>query len=231
MKIIVFSLLLLPLHLLSQTIDTPMNSISLLGEARIGSPGNNNASMSTLGVQYRKKGKKYLSHTFTAGYGSYSYSRYDNLIKISGDTAKTRRFVDNINLGILGSGIEAERQFYKKLYFFAGLELHAGYGTGTADTTITKQYNVLLYNPHTGTLYETMVYGPGSTTSGPESMFYIGLTPYFGLKLEFKRVSIGTAFMNYVTFSDIMQKAGNTYGSIDFDMGNITQRIFVSYKF
>lgn len=229
MKLTHLVFLLLPVHLLAQTADDRSNSIGLFGETNSMFSNSNSASMSTSGLQYHKKRGKHSSYSFTAGYGNYNHSPNSETVLISGDTAKGRSISDNINLGILGFGIETERQFYKKLYFFAGLELRAGYGSGTVDSTSTNEYNALQNNPG-GPPFETVVSQPYNTRSGTESLFYMGFTPYFGLKLEFKKFSIGTSFMNYVHYEAISTKGGGSYGSLNFDSNNITQQVFVRYK-
>src|SRR5579872_668270 len=157
MKIVRFLFLLLPMHVWAQSADILKHSISLWGEAS--GMFNSSTSMSTAGIQYQKKTSKHFSYHVSAGFANYNSTVSDGLLLIAGDTAIKRRISDNINMGVIGFGVETERQFYHKLYFFAGLELRIGYGSGTADTSFAKEYNAAITNPG-GTPYHTIGIGP-----------------------------------------------------------------------
>jgi hypothetical protein len=233
MKYIICLSLLLPAQLFAQTTDSIIHGIGLFAETNVMSGNSQNAGMATVGLQYCKKMKGHLLYNISLGYGSYNDHPAAIVTSIKGDTVISRSVGSKIDLAVLGFGLEAQHQFYRKLYFFGGVQLRIGYGSGTTDTNITQQYNETRVNPVTGatengiTTFVTAVSGPSAT------MFYGGFTPYFGLKLEFKRFTIGTSFMNYFTVRSINVK-GRSEGNgtmSDFDSNNLSQRFYVNYKF
>jgi hypothetical protein len=231
MKLIVATLLLLPFGLLARNADSTRHGLGIIGEtnAMFVAPGN--VSMNSFGLQYTKKTRKHFSYNIIAGYSDYLHRPVSSFSVIKGDTATSKTINTNMGLGILGFGVEVERRFYKKLYFFAGLEVRAGYGVGSRDTTLTKEYNETMPNPYGGppevgfTTSSTGISGPDAT------MFYAGFTPYAGLKIDFKRFSVGTSFMNFISYTSLHVKGAGADNMLDFDTNNIMQRFFVAYKF
>ncbi len=230
-RILLFFMLLLPTHLFAQTIDTShTHALGLLVESNSMFARDGNAELATVGLQYNKRRKK-LSYKLTAGYASYDQEPHGNgFNSIIQDTAIRKTPKTKIDMVMIGGGLEVQRQFYRKLYFFAGVELRAGYGSGTVDTTITKEYYVPLVNPYTGMAVAAIADASYGKTGTDATLFYLGITPYFGLKLEFKRFILGTDFKNYVAFTALHDRTGAT-GNVDFSSSNISQSFFVQYKF
>ncbi|MCD6011186.1 MAG: hypothetical protein K0Q79_1048 [Flavipsychrobacter sp.] len=227
--IMIWVLLLLPATAFGQ-VDSFRNSIGFFGETNALFTGYGEPIMKTFALQYIRKSKKVLQYKVGIGYGGYEQPPYALMDSIYGDTAESRSVIKYIDLGIISLGVEAQRQFYRKLHFFGGIELRAGYGNGTTETSIIKEYNVV-YNIPPYRWHETGV--DFSYSRGPNvTMTYVGFTPYFGLKLEFKRITLGTSFMSYVYYTKIKKEPkGYADNSVEFDGGNITQQLFVRYKF
>ena len=201
-------------------------ALGLFGETNGMFSGNNVAGLSTGGVQYTKRSKKYFGYKLMLGTGIYREHPQATITSIITDTVYKQRIATHARLGIIGGGINWERRFYGKLHFFAGLDLRIGYGTGNEDTTfITESYvNNALMVPGIATTAVSAT-GPGA------DMFYAGFTPSFGLELKWKRLNIGTEFMNYVTYTSVNVHGHGTTGNMDYDAANITQRIFIQYRF
>ncbi len=216
----------------AQTLDSSRNAIGVFGETNSMFSGTGDPRYSSSGLEYSKWNKKHLGYTVTIGYGNYSQTPSLASIRVVGfDTLTGKRATVNISMGMIGFGVQAERQFYKKVYFFAGFHVQAGYGSGKIDSTVTKEYNVQQVDPVTGFNYTNTVISFGAKTSATANMFYMGFTPSVGVKLQFKKFCIGAEFMNYVTFRSIESEKGYTESSVDFDFANITQRLFVQYRF
>lgn len=232
MKFIVCVLMLLPFVTKAQA-DSSRNSIGLFMETGPVFGGSEDAgnNMSTGGLQYTKRFSKWFSYAVVAGYANSEIEPVK--LRVSNawyDTFRTARVDRSAGLVVLGANIEGQRQFYKKLHFFGGLSFRVGYGTGKGDTVLTKEFNVMQYD----SVFQKYNVTRGNTSvqwSGSEvSMFYAGFTPYFGLKLEFRRFSVGTCFMNYLTFKTVTDRS-RSMGMMDFNMSNVAQQFFVRYKF
>ena len=215
----------------AQNVDSKTKSLGVFGDTNAMFSTNDNPTFNSVGVEYTKWLNKYIAYRVMLGYGN--ATNIPNLAftdRISSDTITGTTTKSNISLGILGFGIEAERQFYKRLFFFAGFEIRAGYGNGSVDSTITTRYFGQNINPLTNTVYNEF-YSVSNTRSGPmANAFYVAFTPSFGLKLEFRKFSFGTEFMNYCSYRAIHSRSTVFDDSFDFDFGNITQRFFVDYK-
>jgi len=232
MKLMICMLLAAPITVWAQKTDSFRNSVGLFYETNWLFRNAISSPMETAGFQYVRKGKKWLNYNISVGYGNYESTPERYWVRnVHVDTFRSVSRNKKFDLAILGLGIEAERQFYKKLCFFAGLGLRLGYGRGPTDSVFEKRYLFREYNPF---IEDTVVSGNWEIrhSAGPdESMFYAGLTPYFGLKVDFKRFSVGTSFMNYIALTIMPMSGGGTDRVIEFIENNITQQFFVRYKF
>lgn len=238
MKAASIFLLLLPAQVFAQAIGTDTtntvkrktNAIGLLNESNT-IFSSYSPYMNTSGIQYKRQNNKHVTHSVMLGYSSFSSNPDHPITLVRADTAYAVNTQYNINMAMAGCGVEISRHFYKKIHLYAGLELRAGYGAGRADTVATEYHNVLHFNPATNT-YMSNIATTTNNINGPSAqMLYVGLGPQVGVTVELKRFSIGTSFLNYINFRTITSQAGGSYGVADFDMGNMTQRIFVFYKF
>ena len=233
MKIILFLMLsvLLSARSYGQKADTAKHAIGIFGESNDLFNRNGNASVSTVGLQYNKQVRKHFGYKLMLGYAAYGYYPNYRIDYISGDTVRGKQPNTHIDMGMIGGGITFERQFYRKLYFFTGFEARIGYGHGYIDTSVATQHNIQMVDPNTGAIANgtyTTIHDKAGTKA---DMFYAALAPSFGLKIKLRRFCIGTEFLNYINFRSI--KPANKRGDniMDFDFTNITQRLFVQYRF
>ena len=218
-------------RLFAQAVDSSRHAIGFFGETNTVFAGNGVPSLSTAGVQYNQRIKKNLGYRIILGYGSYNDMPQAAISSINQDTAISRAVNTRVNMVVVGGGVEGQRKFYKRLFFFAGLQIIAGCGSGTEDSRVTDQYNEALVNPLTGVFFPGVGSFSYTESTTAVTMFYVGFTPYFGLKLDFKKICIGTEFKNYVNYRSVKSHNGSTESLTDFDSNNMTQSVFVQYKF
>ena len=223
-------LLLISTYSFGQRADSAKNAIGVFGESNGMFSHNEHAYLSTAGLQYNKQGKKYFGYKLILGYASYGdYPGY-GVNYISGDTGRDKRAYAHMDMGMIGGGVTFERQFYRKLYFFAGFEARVGHGHGYVDTNITTQYNIQMPTGNGGVAYGTYTTvhdKPGTKAD----ITYAGFSPSIGLQLKLRRFCIGTEFLNYCTYRSIKPAQKSADALFDFDSANITQRLFVQYRF
>lgn len=183
-----------------------------------GSYGN----MDMQGVQFKLWKNETIGFRVLAGYASYNNFSSPFSVKTLSDTVVERSTQTNIGLGTIGFGVEAQRRFYKRVYLYAAMELRGGYGRGTTDTVTVKR----LVNPNN--------YYSEATNGGRAlaDMFYINLSPSIGAKLNFNRISFGVEVYGVnLGYQSISYGNGPTTGMGDFDMGNVSQRVFINFRF
>jgi len=225
------SLLLFSTNSFAQSVDSARYALGVFGETNGMFSNNQNASVSTAGIQYNKQVKKYFGYKLMLGYAAYGdYPGY-GVTYISGDTGRGKHPNMHMDLGMIGGGVTFERQFYRKLYFFAGFELRVGHGHGYIDTSVTTQYNIQRVDPVTGAVANGTYTTVQDKAGTKADITYAGFSPSFGLKLKLRRFCIGTEFLNYCTYRSIKPAQKSADALFDFDSANITQRLFVQYRF
>ena len=185
------------------------------------------------GIQYRHQSNPILAWRATAGHFSFSNEGTTvHLYPYSADTIRTRHTYTNIKGIALSAGFEAQRQFFKKVYFYGGIEARAGYGTAYQDTQLTYQYveRSQIFPLDTG-LYTTTRH---TSTSGADGNgMFISATFLAGARIYIgRRIIIGTEFSNpaYYFNYHTPERSGNTSG-IAFSLDHVTQRCYLSYRF
>lgn len=214
----------------AQKIDSAHNALGLFAETNTVISDARNSSIGMAGLQYNHHNKKGLGYRLIAAYGSYHRNPFDGYTEIKQDTAIGRYQDVKIAMGFIGAGLEAEKQFYHRLYFFAGFEMRIGYGSGRIDTTVTEEYNGPFINPKTGYSYAGVVTATYDKTGPAATMLFLGFTPYFGLKIAFRRIAIGTEFKNYFNHTSL-HSGSSAEGVTDFNSSSVSQSIFIQYKF
>lgn len=179
-----------------------------------------------IGVQFRQQVQPHINFRALAAYHRYQYeARPDILDNGNSDSLRARFSGNNADILAIGLGLEAQRQFYKRVWLFAGLELQAGYGTGkTQSSSRTVPY--------------------GRTFTGPPDMFapdyksesyqrtYVRLVPGIGAKIVFNRINFGleTQFASIGIFSEKTGESRVTNPGIDI-LNNLAYRFQVNYRF
>lgn len=231
MRFLSVVLLLIPAGLFAQDTATVVkkHSIGLYTEGNA-AMGNNNPSIGSWGVYYTFPRKKNSNYTVSLDYSNYVDNSAPVLHKIVNDTTIRRGMRTSIPLVTAGFGVETQRHFYRKVYLFAGLELRAGYGSGSLDTVYGREYNVLQTNPGTGVVSHMVGWDQTVSLGADASMIYADLKPYIGARLQFKKMTIGLQFMNGFRYEQV--SAGNySYGTLSWDISSLSQRLTVAYKF
>ena len=164
--------------------------------------------------------------TVLAGY-TYTYDGYTDYrfpVKASADTMLWKSTSTNTNMVTLGFGTEVQRNFYRKLYLFAGVDIRFSYGTVLYDTAITAEI--------TGNSRFTRIYTSYETYPREELVaMQAALVPCIGLKLALGRFNIGYSMANYL-YAYRAERDGtitNVYQTIG--IGNTHQRVFATYRF
>lgn len=197
------------------------NEIGIFSHMNSSSPGTY-GNMDIQGVQYKRWKNETIGFRVIAGYGSYYNHSEPFNVKTLSDTVVEKNTQTNIGLGTIGFGVEAQRKFFKRVYLYAAMELRGGYGTGTNDTVTVKR----LVNPNN---YYSFASNGGRTDA---TMFDINLSPSIGAKLNFNRLSFGVEVYGVnMGYRTIRYGNGPSYSTGDFDMGNISQRMFINFKF
>lgn len=198
------------------------NEAGIFGQQVIGS-NNNGDKMMMMGLQYKKWKNEHLGMRIVAAYGKFDNSD-DYYISRNFSTASdtvTQRFTQwNINMAILGVGVEAQRVFYKRVVLFAAMELRGGYGSGKQeDAAITRVAN--------GDYENYQVLG-----SRDANMVYLAATPTIGAKLQFNRFNFGMECSGISTYSTGLKAEGKSRATTgNMDMGSVIHRFFIGYKF
>ncbi len=184
----------------------------------------NNININMGGVQYTHWITPHLGFRLLGAYGSYTDKSATTTYIPNRDTIITQQRHTKINMPVIGGGLIAQRQFYKHIYLFAGLEIKGSYGTGHADTVVrTTTYD----GPSTGN--ET--YSEENRTGTGARLLMINATATIGAKLEFTRFSLGLELLPVQMGYQHISYSNNSSGIADFNIGNFSQRIFLNYRF
>lgn len=188
-----------------------------------------NSSTAFQAIQYKHWKNEHFGARFLLGRRDY----YDNAswrasYQVSNDTIISRTPITNGGVGIAGIGLEAQRQFYKRVYLFAAVEAKFGYGKATIDTIVERsiENNTNRYlspPPPTAT--------PGRPANNTD-VYYASLVPTFGAKFQFNRISFGSEMaLNLLNYSYVNNKVTPGVGTLDFDLGRLNPRFFIQYRF
>jgi hypothetical protein len=195
------------------------NELGLVGEGSL-----NGGPSTTAGIKYNRWNKKNIGFHIIAAYSNYNQLDYTSTRSYTADTAITSQKYRNIDMAVLGFGIDAQRQFFHRIYLYASLEVRAGYGSGSIDSSVSKYYN---FTQPGYDLTITSTTGAGST---PAKMFYIGFSPAIGAKVVFNKITVGTEINDFATYTNLQVNNVHT-SSTDINLSAINQRIFVQYRF
>lgn len=194
--------------------------------------GNGNEDMNFAGLQYKTWANEHLGLRFLAAYSDYNFKSSKFYQGASSDTSVSKWAQTHISLGVIGGGIEAQRRFFKRVYLFAAIEMRVGYGNGTIDTSIEKAYTYTTPStPQMPSATYSAVYGYGAGR-GNANMFYLGVSPSIGAKLQFNRLCIGLEMQAaQLSVKSIKYDNAPSYGVTDFELGNISHRFFINFRF
>lgn len=130
------------------------------------------------------------------------------------------------HFAFISGGLEAQRQFYKRVYLYAATDLRLMYGKGR---NYSKMYTL---NDSLGITHADLI--PGSTSSYATTNFRGELVGSLGAKINFPRISCGfevyNAVMSYSGTTSSLRSVNNT-NLFDFNLGAISNRAFVTWRF
>lgn len=206
------------------------NEIGLFGEI-FNNSGNTNSNYATYtGLQYKRWAKPNIAYRITGAAGGFNNNSMPRFVDKRGDTLIQSRTYANVPMFFAGGGVEVQRQFFKKVYLYAAIEVLAGYGRSTYDEILSKelQKDITPFTPYPYPTY----YESSKIKSGEVSAFALDVTPFIGGKINFKRLCVGTEIsimkpgIQSVKYSDMP-----AYTTADFSAGNFRQRVYLNFRF
>ncbi len=195
------------------------NEIGLMADMSIGL---GERTLGLQGIQYKHWRNKTMAYRIAFGAGKYYEQGTERFLPSgSGDSVYSRRVNYELPMACLAIGVELQKKFYRRLYFYGGLELKGGYGKGHYDTMYLKRS---VYDNSYGSSYGDRQLSTAS------SAYYGSFSPVFGLKLNFRRLVVGAEFSSPMQFASKAGYSGNESG-LDFSMNNFHQRVYIHYRF
>lgn len=176
----------------------------------------------SLGAQYKHWTKPNKAFRLNLSFSEYTGGSSARHIGTSGDTVIERVTSTQVPVFYLGGGIEAQRQFYKRVFLYAAIDAQVGYGRGNTSEVTTRSV-----------WSDNSSYFSATPTGIQDQVTYFSasLTPYVGAKFQFSRISFGTEISAIQT--ELVNVNGpRSFGtnSINMDIGNYVQRVFVLYR-
>lgn len=210
------------------------NEIGLLGETPFGNSASGNylyagsgSYQGRVAIQYKRWVKENMGYRASLGYADYSGSSGRNYIGKKGDTTFQSFYRNRVPVVFGSIGVEMQRQFYKRVYLYAAVDLQVGYGNGTNESVRTTE---VLNNNN---LYDHRYYNETITSTASATVFNAGVVPFVGAKFNFSRISFGTELsgirMEYNSVTSALQPMPGGVG--EFSLGDFRQRFFVNYRF
>ncbi len=197
------------------------NEIGLASRNTINSTYKNYTGVELIGKRWKNKWQAYrvgLGINFednTNPRSLYSYQQ-DSVIEKKISTVK--------RYATLSLGLEAERQFYGKIYLFGAIDTRVMYGKGEMHENISKYRTNFQENYFINTSYSNII--------DQGQVFKWDLLPSIGAKLKFNRICFGLeACAHFMSLETENGKKMNS-NALYFDvLSNYTHRIFMTYRF
>lgn len=227
-------LLCVTTHLSAKDADTTHSRKYAIGKNEIGlfvEPfGNSSPEIYTvpIGIHYKRWTTPNLGYRILIAGGNYSNSTPEDVYKIQNDSTFKRSSSTNISLAFIGLGLEAQKQFTKRLILYAAFETKLGYGEG-------NQYYYDIVETATNTpFYRTYYYEQKTIASSSATMWAMDITPFIGAKLLVgKRMLLGTELTAFalnatqINYSDFP----SSQSLANFSLGQLQQRFYINYRF
>ena len=208
---------------------TRNNEIGLFADLNISSSSQHTEMY---GVQFRHfKNDIYRNNTLgyriLIGTGSFKNEGGDNKRLYPGgnsDTVITSSLDRWQEINFIGVGVDAQRNFYKKIWLYAAVSITGGFGEARVDSNVrtyirsTDRY-VDLHSERTRYSYG--------------NAFWIRVSPIIGAKVALAKILwVGLEWSNALTITNApTDTRGNKSTSGDFDLTNINTRLFASFRF
>ncbi len=214
-----------PQHAGGDTLVQRKNDIGFFLLGHSGDP--EQCDQSLMGLQYKYWLRQGAGIRLMAGYNAYRHwlDPWPQQA-ISPDTLLYRQDKRKANMFFVGAGLEVHRQFYRKVYLTAAIDVIAGWGKGHSQTfTRLKAMGDTISS-----------YGTEPLPAQPSekySRLHIRLLPAIGAKFVFSRVNFGVEASG-TNVSFYREHTGNRPAEslIDFSLwDNVAYRLFLHYSF
>lgn len=195
------------------------NELGIFAETGFGNVSNQMPGL--VGLQYlRWSGNKAFRASLASG--TYRVEASPFIQNISGDTVVEAIRRTKIPMVFIGAGVSMQRHFYKSVYLYAAVDLNAGYGNGSFDTSFNQKIN------GSSTLSN---FSAGASYTGVHK-FILEAHPAIGARIVLKRFIAGTEISAINVDYNSMQFPGEQKTSVmDMNAGNFTQRFYVDFAF
>lgn len=211
----------------AQSYQNKKNEIGLFGEQKFSNSMNNAGKF---GIFYRRENKENKFRRFQLFHTSLNSFSMNNPYSViqHNDTIVSKYFVNNMSGFGLGYGIEKQRNFYKKVFLYAALDVRFTYKQH-------KFYNHVDTTVMSNVQYSSMVHFNSTSTRIPNynaKGYYISVLPTIGAKIDIRnRIVVGTEMMMTTNVGFYSQKTTTNYTIFDLDMDLFTQKFYINYKF
>ncbi len=196
----------------------PQREAGIFGQTETSNGGNN--TLSLVGLQYKHWRSPHYGFRVIGAFAQH-HSYGEELQFAKGDTFYTRQQHFNINLPVVGFGLEAQRHFYKNVYLFAAAELKGGYGRGSVDTLVERRIG-----NRSNTTPEF-----GNEGRQDASLLFVGMTASIGAKLQLRRMCVGLELLPISFSYRDLDDGVRSSGVGDFHIGGFSQRLFLHFRF
>lgn len=189
--------------------------------------GNADNYQSAIGVQYKRWKSEHFGLRLSALYRQTATEGPVYKMATSADTFVEQKYIQRIDMATIGAGVEAQRQFYKRVYFYASVDLRIGSGVGGNDTQTIKKY--ALTQGSTVSFAESIT-GDFSKRNNVNSL-YVGIVPSIGAKIQLKKVCAGIEIVShFLTYTNTSSQSENI-SLLDFSLDNFSKRLYIAYRF
>lgn len=204
------------------------NEMGVFGEMFNFNNYNSSSYATYAGLQYKRWAKPNIAYRIMGAAGEYNNNSIPRFVDKRGDTLVQSQTYANVPMIFAGGGVEVQRQFLKRVYLYAAIELRAGYGSSSYSEIQTKEVkkDFVPFTPYP-------VYNESFLVkSGNVSAFAVDVTPFIGGKINFKRISLGTEIsviksgIQSIKYSDMP-----AYTTTDVSVGDFRQRVYVNFRF
>jgi hypothetical protein len=187
------------------------------------------------GIQYKHLLNHHFAYRLSAGYGKIEMDNINEYSRVSNDTFyfNHHETYTSVSLPMIGIATEYQHRVYKKLDWFVGMDVRIGYDIGNKDSLHTWNYydtgSTTLYSQTSPAYPQPLDYGHSVVINSYQTnIFYLGLAPYGGIKVRWKRIAAGSEIS--VLFIDTTLISDHNHNNV-FSIGNINERLFIDYMF
>ncbi|RYE24729.1 MAG: hypothetical protein EOP51_06445 [Sphingobacteriales bacterium] len=187
---------------------------------------NNDFDYKTASVIYKHWMNEHIGWRAMAGYGYYNGANTLVASRYTADTLYRLTASNRTGMPLIGLGLEAERHFYKRVFMYAAIDMQAGYGTGSVDSSISKEYVGADKRSHSNGI-------DNAIKNKNYSLLFIGLAPTVGAKVHYHKISVGAEIspIKFTCRAETRRDIPTSVLNFDLSWGDLFQRFYFSYRF